>query len=650
MSAWPRGDGFATQDRAQELAEPGYYATRLLEPAVKAELTASLRGAAHRYTFEAPAEGAGDSQGAVHVAIDAASSVRDDDGAQAIALRWDEEAGLLLGSVRYQGAYVGRQRPFTLHFAAAIAPRPDEVKLWGEEEIPQQGLIELPEGTERRGGALLSWDAAPSDPVELRFGLSMVDASGALAHLEQEVSLEHDFGSIRERARAAWLERLGTIRVAGGTLKERILFYTALYNAFRMPTRFDDHDGRYPGLDGLIHQADHAYYTDLSLWDSFRTTHPLYDAIAPDVQRDVLKSLLAMARDGGTVPRWPAATSYTGGMIGTSADLLFGGSASKNLSGIDWASALSTLLLTADGKAPEGAAFQGREGIQSYIERGYVASDQHSGSASMTLEYAYNDWGVAAVARAAGEQEVAERMTQRSRSYKAIFDAERGFFRARQTDGSWRDGFKPEAVEGRHGDHFVEGSAWHYRFYAMQDLEGLVELHGGPGEFGERLEALFENSTFGVGVLKVKHILPEPYYWHGNQPSLHNVSLFALSDRPERQAYWLERIREEYYDVTPAGLAGNDDGGTLSSWYVWHALGLYPIAGSAQYLLGSPVFTRAEVRSSGGEQWSMRANGSAPWRREIGEVSLGDAPLTAPRVAHEALQGETLDFEILSER
>lgn len=623
---------YATQDRTRERAAPGFYGTYLVEPATDVALTATTRGAAHRYTFE------GDEP--AYIAIDPASSVTDS-GVQDVEVSVDAATGDVVGWVRYKGPYVGRRNPFTLHFRATTSVPPDRAFVWDEDGI-ESSQTTLPAG-QSVGGVVLGWDTPPSEPVELRVSVSMVDAEGAAANFAAELPDDVSFEVLRERAEQAWMQRLTRVRVAGGTQTERTIFYTALYNAFRMPTRFDDVDGRYLGLDAGVHTATHPYYTDLSLWDSFRTTHPLYNLVAPDVQRDVLLSLLAMRRDGGTIPRWPAAASYTGGMTGTSADILFGESASKGLEGVDWVEALDAVLVTADGRAPEDALFKGRGGIEGYMNRGYVASEDQGGAASVTLEYAYDDWAVSKLALAADDMPTSERFAARALNYRNVFDPEMLFFRAKTVDGSWVEEFDTEVVEDRSGANFVEGSAWHYRFYALQDIEGLRTLLGGERALGEQLEELFSKSRFG-DIIIGRNFLPDVYYWHGNQPPLHSASLFAFTDRPERQAYWLEQIRQRYYDETPAGLPGNDDGGTLSSWYVFQAIGIYPIAGSDTYILGSPIFTRAEVQMGEGVTWTMQAPETAPWHREVASVTHNGTTVQGPRVTHAQLRDGTFVF------
>ncbi len=481
---------FATQDRTREDASPGFYTTRLVEPDVDVELVALPRVGLHRYTFAASAESA-------HLAIDFAASVADR-GIQAGEVTVTPE-GRVTGWLRYRGGYVGRGNPFTLYVAGSVSPPPDRAHVWSEDGmLPDTQTV----SSEETVGAVLTYDAAPAQPVELRVGVSVVSSQHAQENLQEASHTTMTFEEARAQVRQLWLDRLGAIRVAGGTAEERVIFYTALYNAFRMPTEFGEEDGSYAGIDGEVHRGFEGgrYLSDLSLWDSFRTTHPLYTLIAPDVQRDALRSLLQMARDGGAVPRWPAALSYTGGMIGSSADVVFGDSATKGLSGIDWAEALDAVLITADGPPPPTAGYSGRAAMDAYLSLGWTPTERTNEAASRTLEFAYHDFGVANLASAAGEEAIAARFQERSRNYTHLWDEDTQFFRARDEAGDiplMEDPFDPEAKGDRGGLEFTEGSAWHWRFYVPHDPEGLIELFGGDEAFIAALEAFFANSAFG---------------------------------------------------------------------------------------------------------------------------------------------------------
>lgn len=627
---------YATPDRAQEDAEPGYYTTYLKEPAVAVELAASPRGGAHRYAFDSSAPGP------VYLAIDAAARV-EGGRFETIDVSVTPE-GEVRGSIRYRGDYVGRGNPFTLHFSGVVSPAPDRVFVWNADGTQMEQLTSS--GTDDVG-VVLEWEDAPTEPVELRIGVSMVAQDAADASLSREIPLSKSLEEVRQETRALWLEKLGKVRVAGGTASEREIFFTALYNAYRMPTRLDEPDGRYPGIDGQIHEGiTHPYYSDLSLWDSFRTTHPWYTLVEPELQRDCLKSLLQMARDGGTVPRWPAMQSYTGGMIGTSADVVFGDSAAKGITGIDWNEALAALMPTAEGTAPEGARFKGRTNPDLYKSLGYLPVGSSSETVSRTLEFAYHDWGLAQVARAAGNMEEVERLEQRAGSWRNLLDDESGFFRAKDEQGAFGplDGFDPTTHFDRGGSDYTEGSAWHWRFYVPHDPVGLAQAVG-EERFAEALATYFSESEMGDGSIG-RNILPDSYYWHGNQPPLHTVYMFHAVGDYDALAGWVERIRTAHYDGTPAGLPGNDDGGTLSSWYLFSAIGFFPIAGDPRYALGTPLFTRVEIALEGGGTLEVLAPGAKPGVRGVEGAQQGGEAIQGGYILHQELISAPLEFEM----
>ena len=618
-------------DKTSEQAQPGYYQARLLDPEVRVELTASTHGGAHRYTFA--------QDGPAHLALDMAASLRDE-GVEDTSLRLEGQT--LVGWVRYRGAYIGRRRSLTIHVIAQPTKPAASVRLWDA-----QGLRPAGEQTAQgvAAGAVWSYQDVAGQPLELRVALSVVDEAQAWLHMTQVDPQTVTLEQLVERARQAWLPKLGRVRVAGGTDAERTIFFTALYNAYRMPTTFTGQDGRYLGLDGQVHQAsDFTYYTDLSLWDTFRTLHPWYMLVDHQAQRDSLRSLMVSAEHNGVVPRWPAGPSYTGGMIGTSADMLFGESAAKGLEGIDWSRALELLLVHADGRPAPEAPFQGRAGIEEYLQLGYVPIEAHGDAPSVSLEYAYNDWALAQLARVVGRANVEQRMRQRAMSYKNLFEAESGFMRARAQDGSWVEPFEPSSyAEGSHG-FYTEGTAWHWSFYAPHDIEGLRALYGAE-RFDARVEELFARSALGRPG-RVRTLFPDRYYWHGNEPALHSVYLFHASKRPDRLGYWLDQIRTRLYLTSPDGLPGNDDGGTLSAWYLFSALGLYPIAGDDRYWWGSPIFTKAEIELGSGQRLTIEAPLAGPRRRMTRQVWLGQTRVQGSELRHAQLLGATLRFEM----
>ena len=614
---------FTAMDKATERASPGRYDVRLPAQDVDVTLTASTRAGVHRYRF-----GTG---GRVHLLIDAAASAAD---------RGVEDARVVFngtgvdGQVTYRGPLTGRTRPFTLYFAARADQSPIDAFVWDADGL-QRGAGSAQGDV---AGAGLGFDVPDGGVVELRVGVSYIGPAEAIANLA-EVD-RRPLEDVAAETRAAWADLIGRVRIGGGTEAQQRTFYTALYHSFTMPTRLDE-GGRYRGLDGEVHETQHPYYTDLSLWDTFRTLHPWYVLMAPEIQRDCLRSLLRMAEDGGVVPRWPAGLSYGGSMIGTSADLLFAGSAAKGIDGIDYDAAFDALWRTAGGPPPEGARFGGRTGMAEYLARGWLPTDEYDKAVSNTLEFAYSDWALAGLARRLGRPE-ADALAVRGQNHHHLFDPAQGFFAPRTADGAFQPVQERRVYMGE--GPYVEGSAWHWRFSGLQDPEGLAALFGGPAALGDALQIYFQRSGLGDGLYNPT--TPDLYYWHGNEPTLHTVYLWHAAERPTDLADWLRTIQGRVYQDTPAGLPGNDDGGTLSSWYLFSALGLYPVAGSDQYLLGSPLFPRAEVDTAAGTLVIQAPGASDAWRYVRG-VHLGGAPVDGYRLQHaDLLSAGLLEFDV----
>ena len=624
------GSDYSPKVAESEHAEPGFYEVDLLDPEVHVELTSTLRVGVHRYTFAR--------DGRVYLAIDPASSVNDD-GVLASSVTI-EATGEVHGWVEYRGSYVGRGNAFTLHFSATLSRPFDDAFVWDDAGY-QMGTLSA---SAMSTGAALAFDDVNGEPITMKVGLSMVDLDNARLNRAEEAD-DDDFDALRAQTKARWLNKLGRIQVAGGSEAQRRVFFTALYNTYRMPTRFDDVDGRYRGLDAVERPGGgFAYYSDLSLWDSFRTTHPLYTLIDQEVQRDCLRSLLVMSETGGVVPRWPAALSYTGGMIGTSADFLFAESAIKGVDGVDYEAAFDALMVTAMGDPPAGSGHGGRGGMADYMSYGYLPADLHDESVSRTLEFAYADGALALLAERLGRPEAAA-LAARGKNYANLFDPDVRFFRPRNADGSFAD-FSALAFTSREG-HFTEGNAWHWRFYAPHDPEGLITLLGGDDAFATSLDVFFSSSALGKGSGPIATGIFDLFYWHGNQPSLHTVHLFMAAGRPDLYARWLGEIQTRLYHDTPSGIPGNDDGGTLSAWYVFSALGFFPLAGTDRYIVGSPIFPRAVVLLESGAEIVIDAHATSDTHRQVSAFSIDGALHEGWSFEHDRIaEGASLFFEM----
>ncbi|MCB9506767.1 MAG: glycoside hydrolase family 92 protein [Myxococcales bacterium] len=610
---------FTRLDKATEVAHPGYYAVTLPDEGVSVELTTAMFSAIHRYTFAADGG---------ELLIDPASSITDADPQATITVDGDH----VTGSVDFAGGFATRGRRFTLYYDIVASVAPADVRVWNSDGVVEGGSADGP-----RAGAVLGFDGG--GPVELRVGLSLVDAAGAAANREAELG-ELTFEQVREGAAGAWREKLGRVRVGGGTERERTMFYTALYNAYRMPTRLDELDGRYRGHDGEVHTIDQGHYvSDLSLWDTYRTLHPWYSLTDPDLQRDCLRSLLLMAEQGeGRVPRWPSMLNDTGSMIGSSADIVFGDAAAKGIDGIDWNAAYTTLRRSAEG---DGVA-AGRDGVADYIRLGFLPDDLYGSSVSKTVEYAWDDFGLASVADAAGRSDQADALRERARRYTQLVDPASGLLFPRTEAG-------PVAADPGQvymgGGPYTEGSAWHWSFAYLHDPAPMLEVLGAERIHG-MLDELFEASSLGDPG-RPNNALPGPLYWHGNEPMIHAAYLYHVVGDPDRSTYWARQIMERLYDDTPAGLPGNDDGGTMSAWYLFSALGLFPAAGSDVYFVTAPLFDDVEIDLPDGSTLRERTNQPTwdVWRR--GAATRNGDPLEWTLRHADLLGGVELDFTVV---
>ncbi len=603
-----------------ESAYPGYYAVLLPELGVRAELTATRHVGVHRYTFPPNKP--------VHLAIDVTSALgrgRCKDG----EVRVIPKANEVEGAVRTFGTFSGRYGGIKVYFVARLSPK------WSTlESLKLESVSANAAGNEVRFD--LAFDPKCGQPVvELRVALSYVSIANARANLNAEAGTK-SFDEILGTARDEWEEKLSRIRIEGGTRKERTIFYTALYHSLQMPTIFSDVNGDYLGFDGKVHRASgFTYYTDLSLWDTFRTTHPLDALIAPREQRDMVVSLVEMARQGGYLPRWPSGNGYTNSMFGTPADIVIAETYLKGIRDFDVETAYQAMRKTALGPT-KGSRFSGRTGIEEYLKYQYCPSDRVKQSVARTLEYCYADQAIARLAEALGHREDKTLFDSHAQFYRHLWNAETQYFQPRDAQGVFFASFKPLLLTyldrgGKFTDAYVEGSALQWRWGVPFDATGLVSLFKSREFFVQELEHFFSESVPAVG------LPPNAYYWHGNQPDIYAAYLFNAAGRPDLTQKWVRWILDTKY---------GDNGGTLSAWYVFSSLGLFPTAGSDRYELASPLWKRAEIRL-GNERLVVTADGWARNHPFARKVSLNGVPLDRTWLKHgEIAKGGDLRFEM----
>lgn len=598
--------GFSHKD---ETASPGYYSVVLERSRIRAELTASPHCGMHRYSFPPGKKG--------RVVFNAAHAILPRDICDA-RIEVTEDGSLLTGKVVNCGGFTGRNGGVEIFFASRLdAPMRD----WGY----------FGDG----GGAWVEVEG--EGPVTVFVGISFISVEQAIKHLDLETR-GLGFDELRERAAAAWKQALSRIEISGGSPEERTIFYTALYHTMLMPTDLTEAGGLYRGFDEAVHEAKgFRYYSDFSLWDTFRTLHPLLVLIEPDRTRDMLQSLVMMARQGGYLPKWPTAYRYTSCMIGASADNFIADAYLKGIRGFDAEDAYQAARLLAVSAVPEGHGYAGRVGIEEYMASGYVPSDLFGSAASRTIEFSYNDWCLANLARALGHDDDVRMFMERSKNWRNLWDGRTGYLRGRKSDGSFAGPFLPWAWTG----YYVEGNARQWLWAPFHDVEGMIELMGGRQAFVERLEEFFEKASRRPDTL-----LWDNFYWHGNEPDIQAAYLFDLAGRPDLTQKWVRWVMEKKYKDAPNGLDGNDDCGTLSAWYIFSALGFYPLAGSDLYLIGSPLFDKAVVHLKGGDL-VIRAVGEPGENVYVRSVTLNGRRLEEPWFRHgEIASGGELVFEM----
>ncbi len=631
LSALSKGQT-STFSHSNELASPGYYAVKLPKLGVLAELTASPRVGVHRYTFS--------EEKRPHLILDVMNAMGGHKSNEGM-VRVLPEGREVEGSVRTFGTFASRNGGIKVYFVARFDQPFASFATWLDDAVSRDKAAA--EGN--RVGVDLSF-AGTNRPlvVTLKLAISYVSLENARNNLQAEVR-DKDFDQVLAEAQKAWEERLGLIRIQGGTDDQKANFYTALFRAFQMPTLFNDANGDYLGFDNQVHKATgFQYFTDMSLWDTFRTAHPLYTLIAPKDQRDMIMSLMQMLEQGGWLPRWPAGRGYSNSMEGTPADIMITDSYLKGIRDFDVEKAYQAMRLTALGPTPPGARFSGREGITEYLKYGYCPAGLIRKSVALTLEYSWADYAIYRLAEALGHAEDAALFRKHAQSYRQVWNPETQYFQPRDAQGKFVEPFQPLLLtymdrKGELTKDYVEGDAMQWRWSVPYDAEELVSLFKSREYFVDELDTFFAKSEPGVGGWT-----PGSYYWHGNEPDIHAVYLFNAAGRPDLTQKWVRWILDHKYANRYDGLDGNDDGGTLSAWYVLSALGLYPVPGTDKYELASPLFEKAEVKLKN-KPLIIVAENYAPDRFYARKVFLNDTPLDRPWIKHSEIEnGGVLRF------
>ncbi|MBN1163212.1 MAG: GH92 family glycosyl hydrolase [Candidatus Krumholzibacteriota bacterium] len=623
------GEGYRSRfSHRREMAEPGAYRVALNDYGILVELTATERVGVHRYTFPRSED--------AHLILDLTANIYDYPGKTVWSSVRMENDSLLTGMRQTTGWARSRYIFFALEFSKPVC----SYGLLNQEERAYRDFWRrfdqdnnFPERAGRRIKCHFDWVTAEGEQILVKVAISSVSTEGALANLRAEVP-EWDFDAVREVAREKWGRELSRIKIEAEP-EALTSFYTFLYHCCLGPVVQSDVDGRYRGLDGNIHRADgFTNYTVFSLWDTYRAQHPLLTILQPERTADMINSMLAHRRQSvhGVLPVWSHHANENWCMIGYHSVSVIADAFLKGLGGFDGVEALEAMVASAD--------FDRYDGIGEYRGLGYVPADRQSNSASKTLEFAYDDWCIARMAESLGRGGIAERFFRRAASWRNLFDKETGFLRARNADGSFPAGFDPMST---HGQGYIEGNAWNYSLYVPHDVEGFIELLGGPDRLVKWIDDLFVMEVEERSIAHNEDITRAGMignYVHGNEPSHHVSYLYAFAGEPWKTQARVRQIMKEMYRPVPDGLCGNDDCGQMSAWYVFSALGFYPVApGSNQYVLGSPLVRRAEIDLEGKGKFLVVAENQGPDNVYVEEVRLNGKLLDRCYITHEEVAG-----------
>jgi len=619
---------------SDETAYPGYYSLNLKKPGIRAELTASLRTGVHRYTFSANKK--------PHILIDVSSVLgngRTKDGELTI----DTAGNEVYGSIITFGSFSKRYNGLKVYFAARLSEKIRTAVVW------EDGVIK--KNISHASGAQLGADLQfenlnQSSPLIVKFGISYVSIENARLNRETETG-NKGFDEISQDALKLWKEKLSLIKLEGGDPERRKIFYTALYHSFQMPTIFNDVNGEYTGFDRKVHKAEgFTYFTDLSLWDTFRTIHPLFNLIDSTDQRSMMESLVTMCRQGGSLPRWPSGGGYTGSMIGSSADIVITEAYLKGIRGFAAETAYQAMKKAALAIDVPKDGFRPRPGMKDVLKYGYLPDDIMDKSVSRTLEYAYADKAVARLAKALGHYGDTALFEEHSGYFRNLWNPQTLFFQPRTSNGEFVNDFQPFRLIYLDPDivytkSYCEGSALQWRWALFFDPGALIGLFESREKFIKELNSFFEHSDPKLG-----NWYPGPYYWHGNEPDIHTAYLFNTAGRPDLTQKWVKWILDNKYSSAYDGIDGDDDAGTLSAWYVFSSLGFYPVAGSDLYQIGTPLFSKAEIKT-GENIFTVTASNLSPENIYISEILLNGKRLDRYWLKHsEIAEGGTLHFEM----
>jgi predicted alpha-1,2-mannosidase len=646
-------------DHKDENASPGYYSVVLKDYDVKAELTSTKRAGFHRYTFPESDRSRiildvghqiGDMKGTQLSRLDIVSNTR---------IEGSKSAGL--GMVHFVAEF---SKPFAYYgtFDAGYG-------------TPESGAGVFAYKNGEKGdkiGAFVGYTTKQNEQVLVKVGISYVSIEGARKNLETEIP-HWNFDKTRNDARNIWNEKLSRIKIEGTTDDKKEIFYSALYRTFLAQYITQDVDGKYWGSDNKVHETDgYDFYGSFSCWDTYRTQHPLITYTSPENVNDMIKSIEDKVRNYGWLPAQHFLNVYGEAMVGDHLIPIIVDAYMKGYRDYDVELLYEAMRIKAlEMPKPPVPHHAGRSGLEYYKQLGYAPIDKVTEAVPNTMELAYDDWCIAQLAKELGKNDDYKLFMERAKNYENIWDAETEFMRPKKVDGtflpelngctqtiieteeghSYYKYFDPLLVGRRPNRHYTESNAWQYIWSVQHDVHGLINLFGSNDKFVKKLDTFFTMDPTTSTPKYVGVVGTIGQYVHGNQPSHHVAYMYNYAGQPWKTQYWSRKVMEDLYRTGPAGICGNEDMGSLSSWYVLSSMGFYPVCpGDNIYAIGSPLFGKATMKLANGKTFTVKTNNNSSANKYIQSATLNGKTYNKSYFTHnDIINGGTIVFEMGSE-
>lgn len=626
-----------------EVAKPYYYSVYLADHDILAEVTPTERAAMMRFTFPETGE-----SGVVIDAFDRGSRVEVIDDRTVAGYTTRNSGGV---PENFRNWFVIRfDKPFK---AVELTDSPSTYRAGSRLLKPEGG--KAAEGD--HAVAKVHFTTARGEQVTLRIASSFISAEQAMRNLETELGAD-DFETVKSKAKARWDEVLGRIEVSGGSIDQLRTFYSCLYRSTLFPRKFYELDAEgkpvhYSPYNGEVRPG--YMYTDTGFWDTFRCLFPLLNLVYPSVNAEIQAGLANTWRESGFLPEW-ASPGHRGCMVGNNSASVVSDAILKGVTPAGDVEELYAAMLSGRSKVHPEVSSTGRLGHEYYDSLGYVPYNVGiNENVARTLEYAYDDWCIAQVASKLGKADDAARLEKASQNYRNLFDPETKLMRGRNADGTFQTPFSAY----KWGDAYTEGNAWHYTWSVFHDVDGLAELMGGKEEFTKMLDSVFvvppvyDDSYYGFRIHEITEmqVANMGNYAHGNQPAQHMIYFYDYAGHPAKAQYWVREVMNRLYKAQPDGYCGDEDNGQTSAWYVFSALGFYPVCpGADEYAVGAPLFRRATIHLENGRTIEIEAPQNSPENRYVGAMKVDGKIASEPFLRYSELkEGATVQFDMQAE-